>query len=94
MAPWHGPRTLTVVTACLNPAGFPDFALSEVEVTYEQYADGVHCDRVEQRLVADGYEEPFLHFDKREAPPFLLPAVRHYLGHGPFNPTSNKEEPV
>jgi hypothetical protein len=92
MATWRGPRPLTVVTACLNAAGVPDFTLTEVMVTPQEYADGVHCDRVEGRLLAAGYEEPFLHFDELDAPPFLLPAVRDYLGRGVSEPTTVRNE--
>jgi hypothetical protein len=35
----------------------------------------VHCDRVEARLLADGYHEPFLHSD-HDPPGCLVPAVR------------------
>jgi hypothetical protein len=79
MLPWPGQRRLTVVTACLNATGMPDFALTEVEITHEEYANGVHCDRVEEQLRQHGYDEPFLHFDL-DAPPFLVPAVKQYLG--------------
>ena len=47
MTAWAGKRTLTVVTACLNAGGTPDFALTEVEVTHAEYANGVHCDLAE-----------------------------------------------
>ena len=80
MSAWTGKRKLTVVTACLNAGGTPDFALTEVEVTHAEYANGVHCDLAEQRLVAAGHEEPFLHFDELDGPAFLVPAVRQYLG--------------
>ena len=80
MSAWAGTRKLTVVTACLNAGGTPDFALTEVEVTHAEYANGVHCDLAEQRLVAAGYEEPFLHFDELDGLGFLVPAVRRYLG--------------
>jgi hypothetical protein len=80
MPDWKGKRKLTLVTACLNACGVPDFALTAVEVTHDEYANGVHCDRVEGRLVAGGYEEPFLHFDEFDAPDFLVAAVRRYLG--------------
>jgi hypothetical protein len=80
MPNWKGKRTLTIVTACLNEFGVPDFALTAVEVTDDEYANGVHCDRVEERLVTNGYEEPFLHFDEFDAPDFLVPAVRRYFG--------------
>ena len=80
MSAWVGKRKLTVATACLNAGGTPDFALTEVEVTHAEYANGVHCDLAEERLIAAGYEEPFLHFDEEDAPEFLVPAVRQYLG--------------
>jgi hypothetical protein len=73
-------RKRTVVTACLNAGGMPDFALTEVEVTDTDYANGSHHDLVAQRLVAAGYEAPFVHYDEEDAPAFLVPAVRHYLG--------------
>jgi hypothetical protein len=76
----------------LNAAGVPDFALTEVAVTPQEYADGVHCDRVEARLVAAGFEEPFLHFDERDAPPFLVPAVRQYLGSAAPRPATTHQE--
>jgi hypothetical protein len=78
MPPWPGRRTLSVVTACLNAASVPDLVLTEVEVTHAEYADGVHCERVEDRLVAAGYEEPFLHFDEGPAARLLVPLVRPY----------------
>ena len=31
----------------------------------------------------EGYDEPFVHFDACESPPFLHPAVRQYLGRQP-----------
>ena len=80
MSAWTGKRKLTVVTACLNASGTPDFALTEVEVTHTEYANGVHCDLAEERLAAAGYEEPYLHFVEEDAPEFLVPAVRQYLG--------------
>ena len=77
--PWPGKRTLTVVTACLNAAGSPDLALTEVEVTHDEYTDGVHCELVEKQLIADGYEEPFVCFDDGPAAHLLVPVVRQYL---------------
>jgi hypothetical protein len=79
MAHRNRPFRITVVTACRNGAGSPDFALTEVRVTPAEYADGVHYDRAEERLAAAGYEAPWVHFDDREAPRFLIPAVKQYL---------------
>jgi hypothetical protein len=77
--PWPGKRSLPVVTACLNASGAPDLALTEVEVTHDEYADGVHCELVEDQLVVAGYEEPFVHFDDGPAAHLLVPVVRQYL---------------
>ena len=80
MPSWKGQRPVAVVSACMAADGVPDFALTEVEVTHEQFENGAHYDLVEARLFADGYEEPFVHFDEADAPRFLFPAVRQYLG--------------
>jgi hypothetical protein len=79
MPDWQGKREVVVVTACMTRAGFADFALTEVEVTRAAYEEGVHYDLVNERLHAAGYEEPFVHFDADDAPPFLVPAVRQHL---------------
>ena len=92
MLPWTGKRTLPVVSACLNAAGLPDLALTEVEVTHDEYADGVHCELVEDRLVAAGYEEPFLHFDDGTAARLLVPLVRQYLDQPRTSPLPDSQE--
>jgi hypothetical protein len=71
---------IAVVSACMSSQGTPAFTLYEVEVTPDEYANGVHYSRVEEYLADDGYEEPYVHFDEPEAPPFLFPAVREHLG--------------
>jgi hypothetical protein len=50
-----------------------------VQVTTAEYANGVHDDLVEERLAVAGYEKPWVHVDDREAPRFLIPAVKQYL---------------
>ena len=75
-----GRRRILVISACMRRYGTPDFALNEVEVSQDEYENGVHYDRAEERLFADGFEEPFVHFGDSEAPPFLIPAVRQYHG--------------
>lgn len=77
---WQGKRTIIVVSACMAADGTPDFALNEVEVTYEEYENGVHYDLVEDRLKDARYEEPWVHYDEIEAPRFLHVAVKLYLG--------------
>ena len=73
-------QRLTIVTACMRADGTPTFALTAVDATPEECANGVHYYRAEADLLEAGYEEPFVHFDPAEAPPFLLPAVRAQLG--------------
>jgi hypothetical protein len=60
--------------------GFPDFAVTQVEVTQDGYENGEHIDLAVADLLQAGYDEPFVHFPETESPPFLLPAVREYLG--------------
>jgi hypothetical protein len=83
MVPSATTRPITIVSACMKPDGLPSFALNEVEVTQEQIDDGIHLYLVEAELLQNGYEEPFVHFDENEAPPFLHPAVRDYLVSSP-----------
>ncbi len=73
-------RPVTVVSACMRPDGYPDFALNQVEVDDDEYANGVHLLLAEALLAAAGFEEPYVHFPGPEAPAFLIPAVRQYLG--------------
>jgi hypothetical protein len=80
MVPWQGKRKIAVVTACMASDGSPDFALTEVEVTHDEYENGVHYALAEDRLTDARYEEPYVHFDVVESPAFLHPAVREYLG--------------
>lgn len=80
MMAWEGIRPIQIVSACMNANGCPDFALSQVEVTQEEIENGVHYYLAEADLLEAGYEEPFVHFDPAEAPSFLHPAVRQYLG--------------
>lgn len=79
MIAWEGKRTVTVVSACRASDGRPTFALTEVEVTHEEYENGVHYDLVEDRLKDAGYEVPYLHFDETDAPSFLVAGVTAYL---------------
>lgn len=81
MTTWEGKRTITVVTACMSADGTPDFSLNTVEVTHDEYENGVHYDLVEDQLADAGYEEPFVHFDDLDSPAFLHPAVEKYLSH-------------
>jgi hypothetical protein len=75
-----GKGPVSIVSACMRADGLPDFALTEVEVTPAEYDDGVHYGLADEALAARGYDEPYVHFAEPEAPAFLLPAVRQYLG--------------
>ena len=57
----------------------PVFALTQVEVTPEEYDNGIHYFLAEADLLVRGYEEPFVHFDESEAPSFLHAAVKAQL---------------
>jgi hypothetical protein len=61
-------------------AASPDFALTVVQVRAAEFANGVHDDRVDERRAAAGYEKPWVPFDHREAPGFLIAAVKQYTG--------------
>jgi hypothetical protein len=86
MTAWNGKRLITVISACMSASGLPDFALNEVEVTHDDYENGVHYDYVVDKLVDAGYEEPFVHFDEIDSPAFLVPAVKEYLGRDATEP--------
>jgi hypothetical protein len=86
MPHWEGKRPITIVTACMRSDGLPDFALTEVEVTQEEFENGVHYVLAEERLDDRGYEEPYVHFDEHEGPSFLHRAVREYLTCKPTEP--------
>jgi hypothetical protein len=73
-------RRVILVSACMRSNGLPAFSLHEVEVTPEEFANGVQYDLAEQQLLADGFEEPFVHFTDSEGPSFLVPAVQQHLG--------------
>jgi hypothetical protein len=77
------PRPIAIVTACMTRDGLPCFVLTEVTATPEQIGDGIHYYFAEAELLEAGYEEPFVHFDEVEAPPFLHAAVRGEQGRRP-----------
>lgn len=80
MQPWEGKRSIIVVSACMRSDGCPDFAFNEVEITFDEYENGLHYSLVGDCLGDAGYEDPCVHFDQFEAPAFLHAAVRQYLG--------------
>jgi hypothetical protein len=82
-------RSIAIVSACMTSHGVPTFALNEVQVTQEELAEGVHYYLAEANLLEAGYEEPWVHFDAAEAPAFLHPAVRQFLGIAPSGTNSN-----
>ena|ERR1700722_19652903 len=81
---------VTIASACMTTSGTPDFTLTEVEVTQDEYENGVQYDLVVERLITNGFEEPFVHFEEIESPHFLVPAVRLYLAqHDNNHPLNN-----
>lgn len=85
-------RPVAVVTACRNAGGSPEFVLTTVAVTPAQQDNGIHYYLVEADLLEDGYEDPFVHFDEHEAPPFLHPAVRRHLASRLHPPNHHEPE--
>lgn len=81
MTPWEGKRSLTIVSACMGADGCPTFAMNEVQVTFDEYENGVHIDLVEELLVEDRYEEPYVPYDEIEAPDFLVLGVAALLAY-------------
>jgi hypothetical protein len=79
MPHWQGKLKIEVVTTYMRPDGVPDFTINQVEVTEDEHANGVHYELVEAILAEAGFEEPLIHFDQLEAPPFLVAAVKQYL---------------
>src|SRR4051812_38653129 len=73
-------QPVSVVSAVMRVDGTPGFALTEVEVTPDERANGMHYALVEAELLGAGCDEPFVHFDRDESPAFLHRAVRQYLG--------------
>jgi hypothetical protein len=71
---------VTLVSACMNADGTPEFAVTTIYVTEEEAANGRHYELAEVELLQSGKEEPFVHFSDAERPEFLLPAVQEYLG--------------
>ena len=94
MTAWQGKRQLTVITACMRMSGEPTFARTEVEVTHEEYENGLHYDLAAERLLDAGLEEPFVHYDSFEAPAFLVAALSESLADGFQAPDLIIEEPV
>jgi len=72
-------RVIAVVTACMRSDGTPTFVLKTAQVTEDEALEGIHYILVEEALKEEGYDEPYVHFDQMEAPPFLHPAVREHL---------------
>ena len=68
-------KDITVVIACRNANGSPDFVYTKVSVSQSQYDTGDHYDLAEEKALEDDYEGPFVCFDEVEMPEFLKQAV-------------------
>jgi hypothetical protein len=74
-----GKRSVTIASACMTSQGSPTFVLQDVEVTEEEYENGIHYAMAEDWLTDSGYEEPFVHFADSEAPAFLIDALKQQV---------------
>ena len=83
------PHPIAIVTARMKADGLPTFILTTVEVTDDEQDNGVHYYLAAGHLLEQGYDEPFLHFDEFESPPFLHSAVKDHLGLHAENPAAN-----
>jgi hypothetical protein len=72
-------RSVTIASACMTAQGSPTFVLQDVQVTEEEYENGIHYAMAEDWLIDSGYEEPFVHFADAEAPAFLLEALKQQV---------------
>lgn len=79
MIAWECKRKITVVSACLTSKGTPQLVLNEVDVTHEEFENGIHFVLVEDLLDDAGFEEPYFHFDEQEAPAFLVEGVKQQV---------------
>ena len=94
MPPNEDRRPIDVVTACMTPQGFPTLVLTTVEVTPDERANAIHYYLAAGELLERGYDEPMVHFDADEAPPFLHPAVRAHGSLSPDPTTTRQPEEV
>jgi hypothetical protein len=67
---------LRCIVACHNASGAPDFYPCTVEVSLEQYDEGEHYERAEEKARDSGYEGPMLAYDENDGPELLF---RHYF---------------
>src|SRR5690606_33173492 len=68
-------QPVTIVSGVVRSGGFPDFAITQGDVTQEELENGIHIYLAEADPLVAGYEEPFVHFPETESPAFLFPAV-------------------
>jgi hypothetical protein len=86
---------VTIISACMRSDGSPTFVRTQVDVTPEERANGVHYYFAEAQLIEAGYEEPYVHFDDREMPAFLAAAITESIAASMTVPdpiTDNPEE--
>jgi len=57
---------VTIIAACTNASGEPDFTSVTVDVSKEQYENGEHYDLAGKKLLNNGFDEPFVLFDARD----------------------------
>jgi len=61
-----------VAVACSNANGESDFFFCIVECTEDDYEAGIHYDVAKEKAEENGYESPFVVFDKNDAGNVIL----------------------
>lgn len=79
MSPASGKRRVTIASACMTAQGSPTFVLQDVQVTAEEFENGLHYAIAEDWLTEAGYDEPSVHFADEEMPAFLLDALKQQV---------------
>ncbi|MBL8792795.1 MAG: hypothetical protein JNM56_02715 [Planctomycetia bacterium] len=86
-------RTVTIASACMPRQGTPTFVLQDLQVTTEEYENGLHYALAEDWLTDAGYDEPFVHFADEEMPAFLLDALKQQVAQALSLPDPITEPP-
>jgi len=86
-------RRVTIASACMTSQGSPTFVLQDVDVTEEEFENGIHYALAEDWLTDAGFDEPFVHFADEEAPAFLLDALKQQVAQALTIPDPITEPP-
>lgn len=72
-------KHVKVVVLCINSNGAPEFHTCTPEVTPEQYQNGDHYDLAKENAAHNGYDEPMIAFDEKDAAARQLGEVLAWL---------------